>query len=380
MGNLMSGLIKPASGRLCKFQTGKCVRQGRWVFLAVPLVLAILLAAGVAIADNGLYETWSADSFTLMPRESFQVAVTYDQIQVRNWKLVVDGGDQNCDLHVIRLKDNSLLYQQNDQQHHEVVIPWGQGEAVSIVITNRTVKGAFVVSLLGPPRDQVHASYSYHVNRALDKFGAGQRLAAESECRAALLDNPDDGVAKVLLAGFLRDRRFFGRATTLVDEALAGELPGSMREIAESMRQELITLRAPLPLPVRQGAEAAEDLLIAGQAAEALTRVQKLLEGDLDLDAPSRGRLLMLQGQALDQLNRDFEAIDSFTEALQLSRTKAVEAVIYFHMGRLFFKMDNLPQAQGAFTMALQIGLPSGLDKQARESLGTIESHLSNGR
>jgi len=205
-------------------------------------------------------------------------------------------------------------------------------------------------------------------------------LAAENECRSALLENPDNGVAKVLLAGFLRDRRFFGRATVLVDEALAGELPGTMREIAVSMRQELVKLRAPLPLPVRQGADEAEKLLIAGKSDQALDVVEKLLDGDLKLDSASRTRLLILEGQALDQLDRDFEAIDSFTEALQLSRTKAVEGLVYFHMGRLFFKMDNLPQAQGAFTMALQNGLPSGLEKQARESLTTIESHLSSGR
>lgn len=367
MGHLLSALIKPASRRLCKFQT-------------VLVGGLLLLFAGAAVAADGMYETWSSDSFTLEPRESFQIQVTYDQIKVRNWKLVVDGGDRNCDLHVVRLKDKSLIYQLNDQQHHEVLIPWGEGEAVSIVITNRTVKGAFVVSLLGPPRDQVHASYSYHVNRALDKFAAGQRLAAESECRKALLDNPEDGVAKVLLAGFLRDRRFYGRATTLIDEALASELPGNMHEIAESMRQELDKLRAPLPLQVRRGAAEAEDLLIAGKGGEALAVVQKLLAGDQELDGPSRARLLILEGQALDQLDRDFEAIDVFTEALQLSGTKAVEGVVYFHMGRLFFKMDNLPQARGAFTMALQIGLPSGLDKQARESLGTIEQRLSNDR
>ncbi len=375
MGNLSTALIKPASARLCKFQT-QVFRAG----LVWCVVMGVLLTGRAAPAANGLYETWSSDSFTLTPRESFQIRVTYDQIQVRNWKLVVDGGDQNCDLHVLRLKDNSLLYQRDDEQYHEVNIPWGEGEEVSIVITNRKVKGAFVVSLLGPPRDQVHASYSYYVNRALDKFAAGQRLAAEDACRQALIENPDDGVAKVLLAGFLRDRRFFGRATTLVEEALAGDLPGNMREIAESLRQELVKLRAPLPLPVRQGAEEAEKLLIAGRADEALQVCRKLLDGDLELDSASRGRLLMLQGQALDQLDRDFEAIDAFTEALQLSRTKAIEGIVYFHMGRLFKKMDNLPQAQGAFAKALQNGLPSGLDKQARESLRIIESRQAGGR
>ncbi len=224
----------------------------------------------------------------------------------------------------------------------------------------------------------MHASYSYHVNRALDKFAAGQRLAGEDECRKALLENPDDGVAKVLLAGFLRDRHFFDRATALVEEALAGDLPDNMRSIAESLRQDLIRLRAPLPLPVRRGAEQAESLLIAGQADEALAVCDELLAGDLELDSASRSRLQMLRGQALDQLRRNFESLDAFTHALQLNQNKAAEGVIYFHMGRLFLKMDNLPQAQGAFTMALQNGLPSGLDVQAREYLQTVEKHLGD--
>lgn len=374
MGTHRTALIKPPSGDLCKFRT----RLGR---IGAALGIAGLwLGAAVAPAADGSYEVWSAESYTLMPRESFQLRIAYDQIQVRNWKLIVDGGDQNCDLHVKRDRDGSLLYQQNDQQHHEVIVPWGIGEEVSIVVTNRAVKGAFVVSLLGPPRDQVHASYGYHVNRALEKFAAGQRLAAEDECRLALVADPSDGVAKVLLAGFMRDRQYLDRATALIDEALAGPLPDSMQEIAESMRQELIKLRAPLPLPVRRGVEDAENLLIAGEAQSALAVCEKLFDGELELDAHARSRLLMLQGQALDQLGRNFESVDAFTHALQLNRNKAQEGIIYFHMGRLFLKMDNLPQAQGAFTMALQNGLPSGLDLQARESLHAIEARRRDER
>ena len=370
MGTTAKAMIKPASGVMCKFQTGLFFSFGIWV----------LLTAGLAFGANGIYETWSSDSFTLTPRESFQIKVSYDQIQVRNWKLVVDGGDQNCDVHVRRTKDGSLLYQQNDQRHHDVPVPWGLGEEVSIVITNRNVKGAFVVSLMGPPRDQIHASYSYHVNRALDKFSAGQRLAAEAECRNALLENPDDGVAKVLLAGFLRDRQYFDRATGLVNEALEGDLPDNMRTIAESMRQELLKLRAPLPLPVRLGVEEAEGLLIDGESEKALGVTEKLLDGDLELDSNSRSRLMMLQGQALDQLGRNFESLDVFTNALQLNRNKDAEGVIYFHMGRLFLKMDNLPQAEGAYTMALENGLPSGLDVQAREALQGITRRTRDNR
>ncbi len=375
MGTLPTAMIKPPSCVLCKFQTawGKIrllIRYSCW----------LLLTAGVAVAADGVYESWQSESFSLGVRESFQLKVDFDQIQVRSWKLVVDGGDQNCDLHVLRMKDESLVYQLNDQRHHEVTIPWGQGEEVSIVITNRAVAGNFVVSLMGPPRDQVQAAYSYHVNRSLEKFGGGQRLAAEDECRKALLAEPTDGVAKVLLAGFLRDRHYFDRASSLVDEALTGDLPEGMKALAESMREELIRLRAPLPTPVRNGVTEAEDHLIAGEPEQALTVCDKLLSGDLELDSASRSRVMTLRGRALDQLGRNFEAIDDFTHALQLSRTKAAEGVIYFHMGRLFMKMENLLQAQGAFTMSLQSGLPTGLDVVARESLLTIENQLDNQR
>ncbi len=65
---------------------------------------------------------------------------------------------------------------------------------------------------------------------------------------------------------------------------------------------------------------------------------------------------------------------------MQLNRSKDSEGIIYFHMGRLFLKMNNLPQAQGAFTMALQNGLPSGLDVQARDSLQAVEGRLRGER
>ena len=84
----------------------------------------------------------------------------------------------------------------------------------------------------------------------------------------------------------------------------------------------------------------------------------------------------MLRGRALDRLDRNFESVDAFTQALHLARSRKSEAVIYFHMGRLYLKMENLQQAQGAYTMALKNGLPSGLDIQARESLKLIEKRL----
>ncbi|MEN8005923.1 MAG: hypothetical protein ABFS42_02870 [Candidatus Krumholzibacteriota bacterium] len=354
-----------------------CLGVSRKIRTFVPVFLAIVFSAAGAVAGDGVWEKWSSESFTLAPRESFQFHVEFDEIQVRSWKLVVDGGDMNCDLSVLRVKGEALLYYETDEQRHEVLVPWGRGEEVIVVVTNRNRKGNFVVDLLGPPRDQIHAAYSYHVNRALEAFGSGQRLKAEAECEAAISEDGSDAVAKVLLAGFLRNRSFYSRAESLVREALIGDLPPDMRGLAEDLKMELAELRAPLPEEVVQGVARVEKLLADGKGESALTVCDDLLNGDLVLDSPSKSRLQMLRGQALDQLDRNFEAVDAFTKALQLTRQRDSEATIYFHMGRLYLKMENLQQAQGAYTMALKYGLPSGLDVQAREDLKKIEKRLA---
>lgn len=387
MGAALLNPIKPRSGGMCKTET-KIVSCGRNLMPASWLLLVIAGLLGqaqpvAAVVDYSQYVYWSSESYTLQPRESFQLRVAFSDIKVRNWKLVVDGGDQNCDLNVVRLRDQLLIYQQHDQRHHEVEIPWGIGEALTIVITSRTVKGAYVVTMLGPPEGQVHAAYSYHVNRALEKHADGQRLAAEDECRKALRLDANDGVAKVLMAGILRDRHFFDRAFVYVEEALANDdqdhqLDETMGQIAEKMRRELVILRAPLPLPIRNGVSEAESLLIARKPDEALAICDQLLTGEFELDDNSRSRLAVLRGQALDQLDRNYDSLQEFTKALELNRIKDNDAVIYFHLGRLFLKMRNYPQAESAFTIALTRGLPSGLDIQARDGLKAVERGLKN--
>lgn len=356
------------------------LRKIRTVLLRglLPVLAAGGLAAGPAGAQDGVWEKWSSESFTLQPRESFQFHVDFDEIQVRSWKLVVDGGDMKADLSVLRVRDESLLYYKIDERRHETIIPWGRGEEIMVVITSRNEKGSFTVDLMGPPRDQAHAAYSYHVNRALEAYGSGRRLKAEAECETAIRLDSEDGVAKVLLAGFLRERHYYTKAEALIQEALAVDLPPEMRGLAEDLQDELAKLRAPLPEEVVQGVARAEDLLEAGQALEALQICDDLLAGGLELRSPSKSRLQTLRGRALDQLDRNFEAVDAFTQALQLTRNRDRQAVIYFHMGRLYLKMDNFRQAQGAYTMALNYGLPSGLEVQARESLKVIENRLAD--
>ena len=356
--------------------TGRA-RAGRAVLAAVCLLLAVCPAGA---RTPGVWEPWKSETFTLAPRESFQIRVAFADLPVRRWRLVVDGGGDNADLTVLRVRGEALLYARNDEQRHEVEIPWGRGEEVIAVVTNRGHPGSFAVTLLGPPRDQVQAAYSYEVNRALEAYAGGRRLEAEELCRRALARDPADAEAMVLLAGFKRDRGFYDEAAALVDSALAAGLEPEMGQVARDMRGELLTLRAPLPAPVRVGLAEAEDDLAAGRPDDALAAVEPLLQGGLELDGAARSRLQLVRGRALAAMGRNFEALDAYTMALQLNRSQAERAVVYHHMGGLYLAMQNLQQARGAFTMALQIGLPSGLDLQAREDLQQIEDTLGKQR
>ena len=362
-------------------------RGGRTVLAVVLALLAGLAGRHEAAAqaadqshDAGGWEVWKSVSYTLDAKASFQFRIKYDDIPVRAWKLVVDGGDELCDLSVLRVKGEELLYYKNSESNHSVLVPWGRGEEIIAVLTNRDRQASFTVNLLGPPRDQTLASYSYGVNRSLEAYAAGRRLLAEEYAREALKDDPDDAVAKVLLAGFRRDGHFYEEASELVEEALAGDLPPEMQELAASLRVELQELQAPLPGPVRDGVISAEQALGAAEYQRALEVCDDLLSGKLELRPESRARLHLLRGQALVGLDRSFEAIDAYTAALNFNRSKATEGIIYFHMGKLFQKMDNLTQAEGAFTMALQNGLPSGLQVQAREALRQVNQRLNEER
>ena len=152
----------------------------RTCFAASLLLVALCLVPDISRADNpSLWEAWSSESFSLESRESFQMRVDFKDMPVRRWKLVVDGGDQKCDLSVLRTNGEELLYYKTNESRHQVSIPWGHGEELVIVMTNRRHPASFVVTLMGPPKGQVTAAYSYHVNRSLEAFAAGQRKPKE---------------------------------------------------------------------------------------------------------------------------------------------------------------------------------------------------------
>jgi len=357
------------------------MRNGRvWTGTALLVLAALAFCPGAGAQPAGLWEPWKSETVSLDQGQSVQVRVTFADLPVRTWRLTVDGGDNRVDCTVLRVRGEALLYARNDESRHTVDVPWGRGEEALVVLTNRSHAGAFVVTLSGPPRDQAPAAYSYWVNRTLEAYAGGRRLDAEDLCRRALDADPADAEAMVLMAGFKRDRGLYDQASDSIDGALALELTGEMREVAQAMRAELLQLRAPMPAPLREGIVQAENDLDQGRGEPALETAEKLLATDLDTSVAAESRLHLIRGRALAVLGRNFEAIDAFTAALQLARTHAEQGVIYLHMGRLYRAMENLQQAQGAYTMALQNGLPAALDMQARDELKAIDRVLGRER
>jgi len=327
-------------------------------------------AVGAETAVSEPWEAWVSNTYQLGEGESLQFLVTYEQIPVRSWRLLVDSsGHTLSDVHVLRLEDETLLYFETDESHHEVDVPWGWNEEISVVLTAARDGGLYTVTFLGPPHQNAPAAYSYKVNRALEAFAAGDGEAAEQLCEDALREDSSDAVARVLLAGFLRDRHFYDRAALLIKEALALELPPDMRELAGQISDELIQLQTPMEPEIQSELDKVSRQLASGDAAAAFATCDELLSRREKLSAEARGEILQNRGWALHLLGRHFEAIDSYTRALTITRSREDQAVIYFRMAQLFLDMDNRAQAEGAFNIALQYGLPPGLELQALEAL-----------
>ena len=350
------------------------IGKGTRAVAVLAVAVCLLAAAGAAAAP---WDTWGTDAYTLDPGEAFTFRIAYDEIPVRSWKLVVDGDYVICDLHVLRLVDGSLLYFEKDESHHELILPWGAGEEISVVLTaGPSQGGVFTVKLMGPPRDHAPASYSYKVNRALESYASGHRVQAENYCDEALRDNPDDGVALVLKAGFLRDNRFYERAAGTIGRALRFELPDEMRMVALDLQDQLALLRRNLPEDLRDRLAALDDLLDRGEGQEALDDCTDLARlrfsiapGQIDV---ARVEIMQRRGRALHILDRHFEAIDVFTAALTLAESRADQAVLYFRMGDLFADMENIQQATGAYRIARSYGLPAAMDAAAAEALAAF--------
>ncbi len=337
-------------------------------------VMVLLIAACAAAAP---WETWGTEAYTLEAGEAFSFRIAYDEIPVRSWKLVVDSDYVLGDLHVLRLRDGSLLYFEKDESHHEVTVPWGEGEEISVVLTaGRRTGGVFTVKLMGPPRDAARASYSYKLNRALEAYAAGRRPEAELLCEEALRENPDEGVALVLKAGFMRDKRFYPQASALVARALQQDLPPEMKLLALDLQDELARLRRNLPEDLLARLADIDALLEKDEGAAALAAVDELAEARFPME-PGQGNIARMEiqkrrGRALHRENRWFEAVDVFTVALAMAESRADQAIIYFHMGELFLDMENRRQARDAFRIAASYGLPQDENARAAAALADL--------
>ena len=192
-------------------------------------LLLAACAASVAGAEPGGWTAWGTETYALQAGESIQLRIDARQIPLRRWKLVVDGDQLLCDLHVLRMRDRSRVYAQNDESHHEVELPWGLGEEISISLTAKRRAGVFTLTMLGPAAGQADAVYSYGVNRALEAREAGDSAGAKRLIYKALKDDPTDTVARIVLAGMLSVEGDRETALAELDKALEIGLPEDMR-------------------------------------------------------------------------------------------------------------------------------------------------------
>ncbi len=266
----------------------------------VHLGLAVLLLAGAAVAQYpppGL-ESWGRQTYLLDPGESVQFPVTFQEIPVRRWFLLVEGDGRPAHLNVRRDRGGDLLYDQRDETRHQVEVPWGTGESLSAVLTAGRRGGAFTVSIWGPPPDAYRRAYSHAVNRALEDLAAGDAEAAREHLLAALREDPDDAVA-----------------TTLLRAVSAGELGSRLASV-------------PVAAPADTVAAAARVQRLRTAAAGLLEREQA------------------------------FAALDSLGVARRQPAPAASIAQVYADLVRVHLQLGNPVQARESAAAAEALGLP----------------------
>ncbi len=358
-------------------------------FRAAPDVAAAEGAGGTsgtagALGGNGgepssVLHTWGTEAYRLEAGESFQFRIEYKQIPVRRWRLLVEGDHLRCDVSVRRERDGSLLYHGWDESRHAIEVPWGRGEVLSVAVTARE-KGVFTIRFLGPPPDAVSPSYGPEVNRALEAYAAGQRDEAERHCWRAVDEGDDAGVARVFLAGLVRDRGWPELAAALLAEALATDLPPEVATLADRLLADLGPGgSAGLPAAPQQ-APAAAGLLARGEPAAALEAADRRLREGPEPDPQTYGWLLQVRGEALHALGRHYEAVDALTQALALTSWRPGQASLHYKLGELLADMDNPGQAAQAFATARALGLPAELDRRAAARLADLDQLLERRR
>jgi len=279
-------------------------------------ILPLLVSCLLPVAGwSGEQTIWGTETYNLEPGETFQFQVTFADVPLRRWTLVVDGDQRLCTVSVARSRDGSLLYSRRRESHHEISIPWGRDEQANVAITADfdSGGGTYTVTFLGPAGERAPEVYNYTVNRALEAYAAGRVEEARRLVVRALGEDPDDGVAHVLWAGFLQD---------------AGDQKGALEELRRALT---------LPLPVTL-------------AATAHVR----------------------EGEALLALGRRYQAAGAWTAALGGMADPEARAVLALRLGRLYVELRNPAQARAALQWALRDGLAPEDETEAHHLLETL--------
>lgn len=208
------------------------------------LITGLLLAAApgwAGWAPPGLV-SWGDRSYRLAAGEATTFTIDFDQIPVRRWVLLVEGDIAPSHLNVRRMADGRLVFDQRSERRHEVDVPWGQGEQLSVVLTAGRQGGVYRVSVWGPPPDAYLRAYGYEVNRALESMTRGDLRQARHHLLVALREDPDDSIATLLLAGLDAGR---GSAVVAPPDPDAGEVsdgPATAARVA-GVRERVAALR-----------------------------------------------------------------------------------------------------------------------------------------
>ncbi len=284
----------------CDDMTRSASRHRSWQEACrLSLCLAIVLQVGSLQAAGGPpgLVSWTSETVTLAPGEAAALHFDFPQLPVRRWSLLVESNRTPSNLNVLRLTDGSLLYDGRGETRHEVSVPWGEGESLSAVLTAGSTGGVFTISAWGPPRDLNVRAYSYHVNRALEAYAAGDRAGAIDHCRAALLGDRGDAVAALLL------RRLTGPTATV--DADTTRFAADRASVRDLRRQ-------------------AQDRQVAGHDFEALDILMRALEQAPD--ATASARVLYDLGVLHRALRNPVQARDAFSSARALGLPPDLDA------------------------------------------------------
>lgn len=331
---------------------------------ACAIIAALLLAAAPAAAQGvseGLWTARGQETYLLRGGESVQFRVEYAQIPVRAWRLTVDGDQLLCHVNVLRLADGSLLYQQNDESHHEVRIPWGRDEAVAVTITaDMSGGGVFTVKILGPPPDDVRQAYGYVMNRGLEALDVGDVGRAEALFGDAARLGEDGAAAELMLAGLAKNRGELEAAASHLDRALGFRLPPELADVGQELRRQLDAVRVHDSLALTD----ADGRLAAGDTTGA-ERVCRRILAQAEASAWTRSEAQRRLGRILQGRGDLYGALEAFDQAVRGAADRGQKALGAFELARLHLALANPDQARTTLSIARDLGLPADLDREA---------------